>query len=87
MTEVVIVQSPTVEIVQVSSGELLITETTDTETVEVGIAGPQGPTGPQGLPGEATVATGLLAARPPAGDAEGELYGATDTEELYIWFA
>ena len=57
--------------------------------VETGVAGPQGPQGeqgPQGPAGQATVNSGLLVDRPVSGDTEGELYAATDADDLYIWF-
>lgn len=60
-----------------------------TVAVEVGIAGPQGPqgeTGPAGPAGQATVDSGPVAERPVSGDAEGQLYAATDEDQLYIWF-
>lgn len=60
-----------------------------TVALDVGIAGPQGPqgeTGATGPAGQATVASGTIAERPAAGDSEGELYAATDEDQLYIWF-
>lgn len=48
------------------------------EVIEVQTGGVQGPPG-QGI------ATGLFSARPGSGD-EGDIYAATDTDELFIWF-
>lgn len=52
------------------------------EVIEVQTGGVQGPAGPAG----SGVTVGLLSARPVIG-AAGNLYAATDEEELYIWFA
>lgn len=50
------------------------------EVIVVGIAGPQGP------PGSGGAIVDALADRPLTAD-EGALFAATDTEQLFIWFA
>ena len=49
--------------------------------IEVQTGGVQGPQGPAGQ----GISTGTLAARPLSAT-EGDMYAATDTNELFMWF-
>ena len=69
----------TVEVVD--NTDVLTIKETLIEVVEVQTGGVQGPAGPQG----GGISSGTLAARP-ASSSEGDLYAATDTDEVFIWF-
>lgn len=65
----------------VDDPDVLVVETELINVVKIEDGGAQGPQGP---PGTGTVA-GLLSARPLT-SVEGNMYAATDTDQVFIWF-